>query len=159
MRKHRNLVFYVLMLAVFGALMVWITHQGQSLEGINGAGDDLMTEELTRPFTLFQETFRANLHHPLAILILQIIAIILVSRVFGFFFNRIGQPTVIGEIIAGIVLGPSVAGLLLPEFGEFLFPAASLGNLQFLSQVGLILFMFVIGMELDLKVLRHQAHD
>src|SRR6185436_2454678 len=54
---------------------------------------------------------------------------------------------------------PSLVGTLFPNFEAFLFPSASLGNLQFLSQVGLILFMFVIGMELDLKVLRNQAHD
>jgi Kef-type K+ transport system membrane component KefB len=74
-------------------------------------------------------------------------------------FRKIGQPSVIGEMIAGIVLGPSLVGMYFPEFSAALFPAASLGNLQFLSQIGLIFFMFVIGMELDLKVLKNKAHD
>jgi Kef-type K+ transport system membrane component KefB len=74
-------------------------------------------------------------------------------------FRKIGQPTVIGEIIAGIVLGPSLVGMYFPEFSAALFPVDSLGNLQFLSQIGLILFMFVIGMELDLKVLKNKAND
>ncbi len=100
-----------------------------------------------------------NLKHPLAILLAQIITIIVVARFFGWMFRKIGQPTVIGEIIAGIVLGPSLVGLYFPDFSTALFPADSLGNLQFLSQIGLILFMFVIGMELDLKVLKNKAND
>lgn len=160
MKKHRNLVFYVLMLVVFGALMYFIARQGGDLETGKlqpvPEGDSFGS---LRPFLLFQQAFSQNLHHPLAILILQIISIILISRLFGFLFNKIGQPTVIGEIVAGIVLGPSVVGFFFPEYSIFLFPKESLPNLQFLSQVGLILFMFVIGMELDLKVLRNQAHD
>jgi hypothetical protein len=54
----------------------------------------------------------------------------------------------------GIVLGPSLVGMYFPEFSAFLFPKESLGNLQFLSQIGLILFMYIVGMELDLSVLR-----
>ena len=107
----------------------------------------------------FKETFLQNITHPLALLLLQVITIILVARIFGFFCKKIGQPSVIGEIIAGILLGPSFAGMYLPGFSAFLFPVKSLGNLQFLSQIGLILFMFVVGMELDLKVLRNKARD
>jgi Kef-type K+ transport system membrane component KefB len=66
-------------------------------------------------------------------------------------FKKIGQPTVIGEIIAGNVLGPSLLGMYFPGFAA---SVESLGNLKFLSQIGLILFMFVIGMELDIKVLQ-----
>ncbi len=94
-----------------------------------------------------------NLEDPLAILLAQIVTIIIVARLFGWIFKKIGQPTVIGEIIAGIVLGPSLVGMYFPEFSAALFPDASLGNLKFLSQIGLILFMYVIGMELDIKVL------
>ena len=57
-------------------------------------------------------------------------------------------------MIARIVLGPSIIGIYFPKFSALLFPKDSLGNLQFLSQIGLIFFMFVIGMELDLKVLK-----
>ena len=100
-----------------------------------------------------------NLQHPLAILLAQIITLIFVARFFGWIFRKIGQPSVIGEMIAGIVLGPSLLGLYFPEYSATLFPKESLGNLQFLSQIGLILFMFVIGMELDLKALRNKAND
>jgi Kef-type K+ transport system membrane component KefB len=139
--------------------MYWLTQQGELLEVGKMQAEQQVDQPQQRPFSLFQTSFTHNLTHPLAILILQIISIILVSRFFGFIFNKIGQPTVIGEIVAGIVLGPSLMGLFFPEMSEFLFAKASLPNLQFLSQVGLILFMFVIGMELDLKVLRNQAHD
>ena len=100
-----------------------------------------------------------NLQHPLALLLFQIITIVLVARIFGWIFRKIGQPSVIGEIIAGIVLGPSLFGQYFPDMKEALFPVDSLGNLQLLSQIGLILFMFVIGMELDLKVLKNKANE
>ena len=95
--------------------------------------------------------------HPLAIFILQLTLIITVSQLCGYLFKKIGQPAVMGEIAAGIFLGPSLMGSLLPKFSAFVFPAASLGNLQMLSQIGLILFMFVIGMELDTKTLKQKA--
>ena len=107
----------------------------------------------------FLAAIQHNFQDPLAILLAQIITIILVARVFGWVFKKIGQPSVIGEIIAGIVLGPSLVGLYFPEFSAALFPVESLGNLKFLSQIGLILFMFVIGMELDLKVLKNKANE
>jgi Kef-type K+ transport system membrane component KefB len=157
--KNKNLIFYIVTLVVFGTLMYWITQRGALLEADNLVPRNTTVRPDARPFELFQEVFTHNITHPLAILILQIVAIIVVSRIFSFIFNKIGQPTVIGEIIAGITLGPSILGFFFPEYSIFLFPAESLPNLQFVSQVGLILFMFVIGMELDLKVLRNQAHD
>lgn len=98
-----------------------------------------------------------HLEHPLSTLILQILVIILASRILGWLMSLISQPTVIGEILAGIALGPSLLGLFFPETSAFLFPPQSLGALEFLSQIGLILFMFIIGMELDLNVLKKQA--
>ena len=83
----------------------------------------------------------------------------MVARLFGWLFKKIGQPTVIGEILAGILLGPSLVGMYFPEFSHVLFPKESMGNLQFLSQIGLIFFMFVVGMELDIKVLKNKAND
>ncbi|RYE25540.1 MAG: hypothetical protein EOP51_03815 [Sphingobacteriales bacterium] len=97
------------------------------------------------------------MNSPLSIFILQLVVIIVASRVFAAVFKKIGQPAVMGEIIAGIALGPSLMGGLFPSFSEFLFPATSFGNLQMLSQVGLILFMFVIGMELDLNLIKQKA--
>ncbi|RYY56856.1 MAG: cation/H(+) antiporter, partial [Chitinophagaceae bacterium] len=107
----------------------------------------------------FKDAYHHNLTNPLAILLLQILTIITVARIFGWLCKKIRQPTVIGEIMAGIFLGPSFVGMYFPEFSGFLFPVKSLPNLQFLSQIGLILFMYVVGMELDLKFLSNKAKD
>jgi len=100
-----------------------------------------------------------NIQSPLSLLLAQIVTIIIVARILGWLSLKIGQPAVIGEIVAGILLGPSFAGAFFPAFSTALFPVQSLGNLQFLSQIGLILFMFIVGMELDFKTLKHRAED
>ena len=69
----------------------------------------------------------------------------------------IGQPPVMGEMIAGIVLGPSVLGLFSPQALSFLFPPASLETLRLLSQIGVVLFMFIVGMELDVRHVREKG--
>ena len=71
--------------------------------------------------------------------------------------SKLGQPAVIGEIAAGILLGPSIMGLVMPDFSDFIFPVESLKGLQYLSQIGLILFMFIVGLELDLSELKGEA--
>ncbi|HTL08394.1 MAG TPA: cation:proton antiporter [Chitinophagaceae bacterium] len=157
MKRYRNGLFYVITIAGFSALIWFILHKGLGLEP--GKVSKFVPQIAASNWHQFTETFLQNITHPLALLLLQIITIILVARVLGIFFKKIGQPSVIGEIIAGILLGPSFAGRFLPNVSAFLFPAKSLGNLQFLSQIGLILFMFVVGMELDLKVLRNKARD
>lgn len=91
---------------------------------------------------------------PLLRLILQIALILLVSRVVGWLFRRIGQPQVVGEMVAGIMLGPSLLGAAAPGAFATIFPAASLDSLNALSQVGLLLFMFLVGVEFDPARLR-----
>jgi Kef-type K+ transport system membrane component KefB len=103
--------------------------------------------------------FVENARHPLSLLLLQILVIIAASRIFSLLLTFIGQPSVVGEILAGLFLGPSAMGLLFPGFFHFIFPDSSLGNLQFLSQIGLAFFMFIIGMELDISVIRSKASD
>ena len=156
MKQLRNGVFYIGIISGFSALMYWVVQKGGNLE----SGMNVITPSTEKnQLTAFTESFIHNLTHPLAILLLQIVVIIFIVRLFGWICKKIGQPAVIGEIAAGIVLGPSLLGMYFPEFSTILFPEHSLGNLQFLSQIGLILFMFVVGMELDLKVLKHQAHE
>ena len=156
MGKYRNIIFYTLTIAFFSALMYWFFIEGKTLE----AGENIVEKVSTGSmWENFRVSFMENLHHPLALLLAQIVTIILVARLFGWICMKLNQPSVIGEMIAGIVLGPSLLGLYFPEFSGFLFPKESLGNLQFLSQIGLILFMYIVGMELDLSVLRKKAHD
>ena len=156
MKKFKNAIFYISVTGGFTALIVWILSKGKFLE----EGRNVISATSNDSFWVqFLDSLGHNLKHPLAILLLQIITIIIVARFFGWIFRKIGQPSVIGEIIAGIFLGPSVVGLYFPDYSATLFPPDSLGNLGFLSQIGLILFMFVIGMELDLKVLKNKAND
>lgn len=154
MTRYRNSFLYIGIIGGCSVLMYWVVTQGVKLES-----DVIKVVSDKSVFESFKATLLDNLQHPLALLLAQIITIVLVARVFGWICKKIGQPSVIGEIIAGIALGPSFVGAYLPEFSAALFPEYSLGNLSFLSQIGLILFMFVIGMELDLKVLKNKAHD
>ncbi|SEH36938.1 cation:proton antiporter [Chryseobacterium culicis] len=154
--KYKNLIFYITTIAVFSALMYFFIIEGQTLE----VKENIVAHTSSgSTWENFLESFKTNLHHPLALLLAQIVTIIMTARLFGWICMKIKQPTVIGEMIAGIVLGPSLVGMYFPEFSAFLFPKESLGNLQFLSQIGLILFMYIVGMELDLSVLRKKAHD
>ncbi|MCE7072782.1 cation:proton antiporter [Dyadobacter sp. CY327] len=157
MKSIRNILFYTITIGAFSALLYFFIRQGQTLEKADLLANN--PASTASSWDQFTDTFSNNLTHPLATLLLQIITIILVARIFGWICKSIGQPTVIGEIAAGIFLGPSLLGMYFPEFSTFLFPTQSLGNLQFLSQVGLILFMFIIGMELDLKVLKSKAQE
>lgn len=156
MKNYKNGAFYLLVTGGFSALIYWIISEGKLLE-VNK--EIVLTSSQKGSWNDFVESMLHNLQDPLAILLAQIVTIIIVARFFGWVFKKIGQPTVIGEIIAGIVLGPSLLGMYFPEFSATLFPVESLGNLKFLSQIGLILFMFVIGMELDLKVLKNKANE
>ncbi|MBC7890309.1 MAG: cation:proton antiporter [Ferruginibacter sp.] len=156
MKKFKNTFFYVGVISVFSALIYWTMQLGKGLE----AGRNIVIPDSGKTQWMeFAGSLKNNLEHPLAILLVQILTIILAARLLGWVCKKIGQPTVIGEIAAGILLGPSFVGMYFPGFSAALFPPQSLGNLQFLSQIGLILFMFVIGMELDLKVLRNQAKE
>jgi len=96
----------------------------------------------------------------LAHLLLQIAVILALCRLLHGVFRRMSQPPVIGEIIAGLLLGPTFLGWLAPSWYEQLFPASSLPALNGLSQIGLVLFMFLVGLRLDLSeviAFRHVA--
>ena len=156
LKKYKNSLFYLGVTGGFSALIYWIVKKGKALENVNELAVSTSSQNSWYDFI---DSMQHNFKDPLAILLAQIVTIILVARLFGWIFKKIGQPTVIGEIIAGIVLGPSLVGMYFPEFSAALFPVESLGNLKFLSQIGLILFMFVIGMELDIKVLKNKASE
>jgi Kef-type K+ transport system membrane component KefB len=88
------------------------------------------------------------------LLIAQIGTILIVARLIGWLFQRINQPRVVGEMVAGILLGPTLLGWVAPGASAALFPPASMGYLNALSQFGLLFFMFLVGLELDLEQLR-----
>jgi Kef-type K+ transport system membrane component KefB len=100
---------------------------------------------------------RQTLHDPVGRLLLQLLVIIAISRLMGRLFSAFGQPSVVGEMAAGILLGPSLFGLTWPAGFHFVFPEESFGTLRLLSQVGVCLFMFAVGMELEVAHIRHRA--
>jgi Kef-type K+ transport system membrane component KefB len=94
----------------------------------------------------------------IGLLLAQIFVVLVATRTCGLAVRRLGQPQVVGEMLAGLLLGPSFLGWLLPGPSAALFPAASLGYLSAMSQVGLLLFMFLVGIELDSRALRERGH-
>jgi K+:H+ antiporter len=93
-----------------------------------------------------------------ALTLLQICIIVLSGRAVGLLLKRLGQPTVVGEIVGGILLGPSAFGYFAPEAFARVFPAQSIPTLQSLSQIGLILFMFLVGLEFAPELMRGRKH-
>ncbi|MFA6151188.1 MAG: cation:proton antiporter [Chitinophagaceae bacterium] len=163
----KNLLIYTLLIGFFAVLIWFVIDAGKTLTP--ASQNQLITNNLSiskpnvsaiapKDETIWLQ-YLHNIKSPLGILLLQIIVILSVSKLFGSLIGKIRQPSVIGEMLAGIFLGPSIVGLIFPEFSGFIFPAASLGNLQFLSQIGLVFFMFIIGMELDLDKLKGKAQN
>jgi len=99
-----------------------------------------------------------NLEELLFFTLLQLVIIIAVARVAGNFARKIGQPRAVGEIIAGLVLGPSLLGSLAPETFQFVFHSMDTTPLTVMSQVGLILLMFQVGMDFDFSHLTEQRN-
>jgi Kef-type K+ transport system membrane component KefB len=156
MKRLKIILIYLFTIGGAVALMYGILILGKGLETKSVLSTATSQLSYWAEFIL---NLSQSLRNPLAILLAQIITIIVVARLLGWISIKIRQPAVIGEIVAGIVLGPSFVGAYLPGFSSALFPVQSLGNLQFLSQVGLILFMFIVGMELDFKTLKTRAND
>jgi Kef-type K+ transport system membrane component KefB len=96
--------------------------------------------------------------HGLALTLLQIIIIVASGRAMGILLRRLGQPAVIGEVAAGILLGPSLFGAIAPGAFAAVFPANSVATLLSLSQIGLILFMFLVGLEFAPELVRERRH-
>ena len=152
----KSLYFYsILLLVILGS--IWLTF-------VNGRAMDAgeTTNSATKAASLIAginfQHFTNKLMVAPGILILQLIVIMLVARFVGYLFQLIGQPLVVGEIVAGLLLGPSVLGAFFPQISTFIFPEKSVDVLQQLSQLGLVFFMFIIGMELDTQSFRKSAN-
>ncbi|MGC3978295.1 MAG: cation:proton antiporter [Paludibacteraceae bacterium] len=157
MMKNRNIqtwLFYFVLIFVFSIITFFLIKKGQSISNFVENAGNIVTSKKSSGLNIFKDNLLGNITESVGIILLQLLAILVVSRFFGFLCAKIGQPTVIGEIIAGIVLGPSLLGNLFPEAFHFLFNPTSLNNLYILSQIGLILFMFTVGMELNIGELK-----
>jgi Kef-type K+ transport system membrane component KefB len=148
------------MILIFGSMMYFLIQKGESHQAnrIIASAPETPTN-LGEGLSVFFKFFLEHIQSPFGILLLQIIVILFCCRFFGWLFSKIKQPTVIGEILAGIILGPSILGHWIPGFSTFLFPPESLDNIALLSQFGLILFMFAIGMELNITEVRNKLKE
>ena len=96
--------------------------------------------------------------HALLHVLLALVVIISLARLLGAAFRWLHQPPVIGEMVAGIILGPSLLGRIAPEASAFVLPVSVAPFLGVMSQVGVILYMFLVGLELDIGILRRRGH-
>ncbi|MBN1791619.1 MAG: cation:proton antiporter [Bacteroidales bacterium] len=153
MRKS-NYFSTIILLSSLAAIVLFSGY-GQSF-AIGGESSDFPGNTIFKAGIDIKQFTNKLLHAP-GIFILQLIIIMITARIVGFLFQMIGQPMVIGEIVAGLILGPSVLGAVAPQVSVFLFPEQSIDILRQLSQLGLIFFMFIIGMELDLQSFKSSA--
>lgn len=164
MRRIGLVYFLVLVLAL--AAVGGVLHLGQALPAPPGSmpaaalepDATIAANDSTSAMASIVQALGAKLHHPLGQLFVQLLVIIAAAQLLGRIFTQLGQPAVVGEMTAGILLGPSLFGLLAPEAFRFVFPADSLGALRLLSQIGVCLFMFAVGMKLNVAHVRDKAH-
>lgn len=90
---------------------------------------------------------------------LTLVIVIAVARFFGLIFRKMGQPSVMGEVLGGILLGPSVLGFFFPSFTTAVFHPEALVFLKHIAEVGITLYLFVMGLEMDLPRLRQSARS
>lgn len=150
----KHWILYALVLAVFGLGIHFALDEGRRW---------VARPALNRPVEVAADRVVAKpgekpVMEPLSRLLLQVVLILIATRCVGEAFNRIGQPAVVGEMFAGVMLGPSFLGFLAPGAFQFLFPASSLETLKMLSQIGVCLFLFVVGLDLDVNQLGGRAH-
>ncbi len=157
---------YLLLVGIAVAVLVLILRAGSHLPApevqlpISGTS---LTSESEKPVAAapfnqaVEQRLEQNAADPLSRFFLQLFVVITVSYSVGWLFTRCGQPAVVGEMMAGVLLGPSLFGWLSPTAFQFVFAASSLDPLRFISQVGVCLFMFTVGMEMDWTELRQKA--
>lgn len=150
-RAHRALLAYVVAVGLPLLALLAVLRLGAGLHP-TGAAPAPPAPLAVPPPPVAAGAGAAALDVPL--LLLQVAVVLAAARLAGRAARHLGQPQVVGEMLAGILLGPSVLGALAPAAAASLFPPASLGFLNALSQLGLVLFMFVVGLELDPALLR-----
>lgn len=146
--RRRTLFAYAavvtLAVVVGQALLAW----GQRLPDPLGAGETVAPRRFSGAVS----------EEVVGKLLLATVVIVAVARAMGWLFRRIHQPPVVGEILAGILLGPSVLGAVWPSATDALFTPTLLPFVDVLAQVGLIFFMFLVGLEFDARLLQGRSH-
>src|SRR5438552_4963575 len=147
----RTALYYFFMVTALGLGIFFILRAGNQLPApalplstqssspitphLTGAGDYSFSASV-------ESSLRDNANDPLSRLILQLFVVIAVSNLVGWIFTHFGQPAVVGEMMAGVLLGPSVFGLLAPAAFQFVFATSSLGALMLCSHIGVCQCMF-----------------
>jgi Kef-type K+ transport system membrane component KefB len=162
-RASRNFVIsYILLVGLPLLLLVGVLRVGRGLKApspTEATASQRAETTLTQPYEHPVSPERSRPLMPNLFLPTLQIAVILTSCwLVGVLFRRIGQPKVVGEMFAGIMLGPSFLGWMAPHFSAYLFPATSLGFLNALSQIGVIVFMFLVGLGINPQELRKEGH-
>jgi len=141
------MVAYVAMVAVTVLAFLWIRSEGESLvDQGRGAAAVVEAAALAEPSVL-------------ARVLLAMAVITACARLSGLAFQHLlAQPPVMGEIVAGLLLGPSVLGALVPGACEWLLPASAAPSLGIVAKLGVVLFMFLVGLEFDVRLLRGSTH-
>jgi Kef-type K+ transport system membrane component KefB len=142
-----TLTLYGAMIAGTVALFLWLSSLGASLMVSAATPVELLARSAPREHG-------ADLFHVLLALLLVLIA----SRVLGSLFRFVNQPPVIGEVVAGLLLGPSFLGRFAPGLAAYVLPGDIAPYLGILAQIGVVLYMFLVGLEFDTKLLRTSAH-
>src|SRR5258706_1643782 len=150
---RKSILLYVAVTVAFGGAIALGLHWGRGLEARTSTLLALAPPPANagnRAAAILMD----NLGHPLGLLLLQLIVVVVAARALGVLFRRFGQPAVIGEIVAGVALGPSLFGAMAPGVFQFLFPPSSLSSLKLFAEIGVVLFLFVVGLELELPSVR-----
>jgi len=145
--RPRTALFYSTMVAVAVGLFFWILSAGHSLV----APERMRLGQYAQ--TAPSESISVFTH-----VLLALVVIILCARGLGSVFSRFSQPPVIGEMIAGILLGPSLLGRIAPTAFAYLLPNQVAPYLSVIANIGVILYMFLVGVELNTDLLRKRTH-
>jgi Kef-type K+ transport system membrane component KefB len=145
--RHKLIPGYALLVGLPVAALVLVLRAGATLS-TSPAGHIPATAPVAVPASSMS----------LQLLVVQLAAILLASRLLGVLFRKIQQPQVMADMVAGLLLGPSLLGRVAPWASNALFPPASLGYLNALSQIGVLFFMFLVGLGLNPRTLRDHGH-
>jgi Kef-type K+ transport system membrane component KefB len=139
---------YGFMIIACLALFLLIREYGEKLSTISSSS-----------FPVLADPEIVNHSSNLVPILTALTTVIIAARIIGAVFRRFHQPPVMGELLAGILLGPSFLGWLAPGIANALISQAAMQPLGIIAQLGVLLFMFLVGLELNLGVLREKAHS